>query len=49
MSEIVTGFNLYLGVILGQLAIAGVVFLGCLVLAVISCILNRKNNKGKEI
>ena len=26
MSEIVTGFNLYLGVILGQLAIAG----GCI-------------------
>ena len=42
MSEIATGFNLYLGVILGQLAIAGVVFLGCLVLAVISVYIKKK-------
>lgn len=47
MSEIATGFKLYLGVILGELAIAGVVFLVCLVLAVISVMLKEKN-KGKE-
>lgn len=42
MSEIVTGFNLYLGVILGKLAIAGVVFLVCLVLAAISVYIKEK-------
>lgn len=42
MSEIVTGFNLYLGVILGKLAITGVVFLGCIVLAVISVHIKKK-------
>lgn len=43
MSEILLGLKLYFGVVLGQLALIGIVFAICVILAVIACIF------GKEV
>lgn len=45
MSEILLGLKLYLGVVLGKLAIVGIVFLCCLILAAISCIFGKKEKE----
>ena len=42
MNEIATGFNLYLGVILGKLAVIGIVFAVCFVLFILGCIFGKK-------
>lgn len=42
MSEILLGLKLYLGVVLGKLAIIGGVFFICVVLAIITCIFGKK-------
>lgn len=45
MSEILLGLKLYLGVVLGKLAIIGIIFLCCLILAAIACIFGKKEEK----
>jgi len=42
MSEILLGLKLYLGVVLGKLAIVGLVFLCCFILAAITCVFGKK-------
>lgn len=42
MSEILLGLKLYLGVVLGKLAIVGIIFLCCFILVAISCIFGKK-------
>ena len=42
MSEILLGLKLYLGVVLGKLAVIGSVFLICLILAIITCGFGKK-------
>ena len=45
MSEIATGFNLYLGVILGKLAVIGIVFAVCFVIFILCCVFGKKAEK----
>lgn len=42
MSEILLGLKLYLGMVLGQLAIVVGVFLVCVVLAILACVFGKK-------
>lgn len=45
MSEILLGLKLYLGVVLGKLAVIGIVFAVCFVLFILSCIFGKKVEK----
>lgn len=45
MNEILLGLKLYLGVVLGKLAVVGGVFLVCLVLAIITCVFGKKEEE----
>lgn len=42
MDETLLGLKLYLGVVLGKLAVIGIVFLCCLILAAITCVFGKK-------
>lgn len=42
MDEVLLGLKLYFGVVLGKLAVVGIVFLGCLILAAIACAFGKK-------
>ena len=42
MSEILLGLKLYLGVVLGKLAVIGIVFAVCFVLFILGCIFGKK-------
>lgn len=45
MSEILLGLKLYLGVVLGKLAIVGIIFLCCLILAAIACAFGKEKEE----
>ena len=45
MSEILLGLKLYLGVVLGKLAVIGIVFAVCFVLFILGCIFGKKVEK----
>jgi hypothetical protein len=45
MSEILLGLKLYLGVVLGKLAVIGIVFAVCFVLFILGCIFGNKEEK----
>ena len=42
MNEILLGLKLYLGVVLGKLAVIGIVFAVCFVLFILGCIFGKK-------
>jgi len=42
MSEILLGLKLYLGVVLGKLAVIGIVFAVCFVIFILCCIFGKK-------
>lgn len=42
MSEILLGLKLYFGVVLGQLALIGIIFAVCFILAIIVCVFGKK-------
>lgn len=42
MSEILLGLKLYFGVVLGQLALIGIIFAVCFILAIITCLFGKK-------
>ena len=45
MSEILLGLKLYLGVVLGKLAVIGIVFAVCFVIFILCCIFGKKVEK----
>lgn len=45
MSEILLGSKLYLGVVLGKLAVIGIVFAVCFVIFILCCIFGKKAEK----
>jgi hypothetical protein len=42
MNEILLGLKLYFGVVLGKLAVVGIIFLCCFILAAIACVFGKK-------
>lgn len=42
MSEILLGLKLYLGVVLGKLAVIGIVFAVCFVIFILGCVFGKK-------
>lgn len=45
MSEILLGLQLYLGIVLGKLAVIGIIFAVCFVLFILCCIFGKKVEK----
>jgi len=45
MNEILLGLKLYLGVVLGKLAVIGIVFAVCFVIFILCCVFGKKEDE----